>query len=641
MNLKALFNFNYFKENLKKSKGLLAFFFGVVPLLNIVMLVTKGEFLATFNDISSITLIGLYVVPIILAISLMGFVFSKKNTDFVMSKPISRKTIYLTNLIGGIITLILLILLNTLIFGLVTLLFSDIIIPFGLLIDYFLYFSISYIFMFAVTILAITIAGNSIGAFALMFLIIGLVPFFAFAKIVFRDFHSMDNYIKCTDSACKPEKYECYNDLKCEEELGKGNYILQYDETYGNSFTAPLNFLNAEIDTVYNKSSMIKMTILSIIYSIIGFYTFKRRKMENNEISFHSELMHYVVKSLVFIPVCFVCYAIIHDEGSGSFLIAIVGALIYYLVYDLITRKNIFKLRKSLVICFLTFGIMIGAYSLYNSSLEDKHIYLDKIDSINFYYHGEYLNIKDENIINAVIKATTRNDMFSNAHSATIKSNNKYYTINISFTENIEKMVNEYLYKRNVSLATTFNYNSIDYVSDNIKITKEFKELVKETMSYIKLDDLRNANKTITVYDYKNHAYQKLVIPYTLNENLDKYILTEFNNRAITQFHEDKVSNISISCEAFNDEDTYAFDYVIKNNLSSFINYLKNNNIKTVGSGECIIYGSLYLEIGDANNFYEEFKKYRKNVLNNEEYQLKIKEYQKEKEQYPDYTYEY
>lgn len=641
MNLKALFNFNYFKENLKKSKGLLAFFFGVVPLLNIVMLVTQDKFIATFNEISSITIIGLYIVPIVLAISLMGFVFSKKSTDFVMSKPINRKTIYLTNLIGGIITLVLLILLNTLIFGLIALLFSSAIIPFQLLIDYFLYWSISYIFVFAVAMLGITIAGNSIGAFVLMFLIICLVPFFSFAKIIFNDFYYKDNYIKCTDNACKPEKYNCYADPQCKQELEKGNYVLQYKETFGNSFTAPLNFLNAELDTVYNQSSMLKMTILSVIYFIIGFYTFKRRKMENNEISFHSELMHYFIKSLVFIPVCFVCYIIIHEGNSGNFLIALVGALIYYIVYDLITRKSIFKLRKSLVICIATFSILVGAYSLYNTSTKNNSIYLDKIDSISFYHNGEYLNIKDEKIIHEIIKATTNNDMFTNARMATFTSNNKYYTTNINFTESLENIINEFLYKRNIILAANFKYNSIDITSKDIEITKKFKNLVKETMNYIKLDDLKNAKKTISVYDYHNHTYQRLIVPYTLNEKLDKYILIEFNNKAIAKLTEETVSNISISCDVFSAEDSYVFEYVIKNNLSSFINYLKYDNINTVKDRNCYIGGSIYLEIADANSFYEEFKKYRKNLENYKEYQLKIQEYQKEKEQYQDYTYEY
>lgn len=645
MNLKTLFNFNYFKENLKKSKGLLAFFFGVVPLLNIVMLVTKEEFLGTFNDISAITIVGLYIVPIVLAISLMGFVFSKKNTDFVLSKPLNRKTIYLTNLLGGVITLGLLILLNTIIFWLMSLIFSNMIIPFNLLIDYFLFWSISYIFMFAVTLLAITIAGNSIGAFVLIFLITCLIPFFRFAKIVFNEFYTIDNYIKCTDNTCKPEVYDCSPLEACETELTNNDYyILQYHETYGNNFTAPLIFLNAHSNTMYNKASMLKMIILSIIYFAIGLFTFKKRKMENNEISFHSELMHYFIKTLGFIIVSFACYVIIKEGGTGSLLIAITGALIYYIVYDLITRRSIFKFRKSLVICFVTFGIFLGIYFLYDTHLNSKSIYLDKIDNISFYHNGEYLTIEDENIINMIIKSSISSDMHYDWRMAIFENNNKYYRLNINFTEDLEQAIHEYLYRRNVRLATTFKYDSINYASDKIEVSKEFKNLVKDAMHYIKLDDLRNASKTISIYNYQNHGYQKLIVPYTLNAELDKYILTTLTNRFINNLNENKDNNIHIDCTLFNDEDLHVFDYVIKNNLTSFINYLKTNNIKTVDNTRCIIYSyseNLNLEIGDANSFYEEFKRYRKNIENNEGYQLILKSYQTNMEKYNNNTYEY
>ena len=38
MNLINLFNFNYLKQNLKKSKGALAVFIGIIPIINILIL---------------------------------------------------------------------------------------------------------------------------------------------------------------------------------------------------------------------------------------------------------------------------------------------------------------------------------------------------------------------------------------------------------------------------------------------------------------------------------------------------------------------------------------------------------------------------------------------------------------------------
>ena len=142
MNLKVLFNFRYFKENIRKSKGLLAFFLGVVPIINIIILISiltlGGDTLVDFKSLSLSTYLGLYIIPIVLSISLFGFIFKKKSVDFVMSKPISRKSIFLTNTIGGILVLILFMLINTIIFGLFGLFFSKLTIPIALFSDLYL-----------------------------------------------------------------------------------------------------------------------------------------------------------------------------------------------------------------------------------------------------------------------------------------------------------------------------------------------------------------------------------------------------------------------------------------------------------------------------------------------------------------------
>ena len=145
MNLKALFNVNFLKENLKKSAGSLAFFLGIVPIINIIILIicliNKIEFME-FNLLSFTTILGLFIIPIVLSKTLFGFVFKAKSVDFIMSKPLSRKTIYFTNIIGGILVLIAFMLINSLIIGVFGL-FSNLVVPFNLLIDYFIFLLIS------------------------------------------------------------------------------------------------------------------------------------------------------------------------------------------------------------------------------------------------------------------------------------------------------------------------------------------------------------------------------------------------------------------------------------------------------------------------------------------------------------------
>lgn len=132
MSLMKLFNFKYLKENIKKSRGLLAFFFGVIPLINIIVLITiisnDKINIMDFYSLSSITILGMFILPLVLAVSLFGFLFQKKSVDFVMSKPLSRKSIYVTNILGGIGIIIIFILLNALIFSFFGVLFQNLII---------------------------------------------------------------------------------------------------------------------------------------------------------------------------------------------------------------------------------------------------------------------------------------------------------------------------------------------------------------------------------------------------------------------------------------------------------------------------------------------------------------------------------
>ena len=110
MNLKSLFNFNFLKENIRKSKGLLAFLLGIIPIVNIIFLIilltSSNNNLLDFNMLSFLTYAGIIFIPLSLSITLFGFILRKKSVDFVLSKPISRKSIFLTNTIGGIVIIL-------------------------------------------------------------------------------------------------------------------------------------------------------------------------------------------------------------------------------------------------------------------------------------------------------------------------------------------------------------------------------------------------------------------------------------------------------------------------------------------------------------------------------------------------------
>ena len=91
MSLTSLFNFSYLKENLKRSKAIVLLCIFLIPIINgIVYLmgaVNNTSFMPTIGDLSAILLVSMYVIPVILSITLFGFVYKRKSCDFIAAIP--------------------------------------------------------------------------------------------------------------------------------------------------------------------------------------------------------------------------------------------------------------------------------------------------------------------------------------------------------------------------------------------------------------------------------------------------------------------------------------------------------------------------------------------------------------------------
>ena len=639
MNLKALFNFNYFKENIRKSKGLLAFLLGVIPLVNIIFLIvlltTSSSNLLTFNIISFLTYAGIIFVPIALSLTMFGFVFKQKSVDFIMSKPLSRKTIFITNTLGGILIIILFMLLNTLIFGLFSLIFSNLTIPFTLLIDYFIFWLLSYIFIFIVANLAISLSGNLITSIIVLLIIVLLIPFLNIINYVTHDYSSGSNYIYCDNVDCTPTKYYCYGDTNCENHLQNKEYELYYGEKINYNFIAPLSLANEN----YNLTSLFKMFVLSIIYYIIGYVIFIKRKMENNETSFKNNFAHYFVKGITFIPICLITYAIIKSTGAIGWLISIVGIVIYSIVYDLITKKEIFKPVKSFVITIILFLCFNGLYSLNFEVFESQDKVIRNVDSIVY----NQMEIKDKELINYIIKSILEknNDYYSYTDNLIFKVKNKEYIINANLNENIYKLLNDQLNIWNQNKSKQFNFNRINYIEYNdmtIPVTKKLKQIMKTNINNINKFNIMelSEDEIIYVYTYHNHQYEKLIIPIELCSELYENVIEYQNNEFIKYIekisYEPYYQLQSYDSNIFSEEDYYVFNYVINSNKKSFIEYLKNDNESNLNKYKAnieVYYNKSYkVTINDLEAFKKEFENYQEKVKNNPEYQNLLKSYQ-------------
>ena len=161
MNLMKLFNFNYLKQNFKKSKVVLSIFIGLIPILNTIILImnSSNNDVYTFSEISIINFIGVYILPVIISHCLFNYIYKKKSVDFINSMPISRKSIFATNTIFGIGIFLSMLLVNLILMIILTLIFN-VPIPFMMFVDYLWYWFIVYVFAFSATNLAMSVSGK-------------------------------------------------------------------------------------------------------------------------------------------------------------------------------------------------------------------------------------------------------------------------------------------------------------------------------------------------------------------------------------------------------------------------------------------------------------------------------------------------
>ena len=181
MNLIKLFNVKYFFQNLKKSKTLLSLTILIVPILTLLILININDMDINLTDMmygcNTINLLGMYVIPICISFILFGYVFKRKSVDFIGSMPINRKSIFITNLIGGILIITLIQMLNFLVIGLSTIFLENIVLSFNAILDFCIVGIVSYTFVYTATNIAMAISGNLLTQIAVTMLIVFLVPF--------------------------------------------------------------------------------------------------------------------------------------------------------------------------------------------------------------------------------------------------------------------------------------------------------------------------------------------------------------------------------------------------------------------------------------------------------------------------------
>lgn len=591
-----LFNYKYFFQNIKKSASVLALFIGIIPILNVIifLLLVSGSpngFLATLSNLSILLFIGMYIIPLILAYTLYNFMFKRKSIDFIGSMPISKKSIYLTNTLGGSLLLSVMLLLTISLIGLTSLLLPNVYLTFPLLFDLFVIFLVGYLFMYSIITLAFSVVGNFITGLAVALLLLFLLPYFQIYKnsIVYSGYYSNDAYIVCHDEACIPDNYTCYEyDYSCLEHQRKNEYRFYLYESANTNIPifsiAPL-FAFFGVEGVkwvaFDKGQLFTTGLLTLFYFTIGYFIYKRRKLEHCETSFYHFSVHLIVKGLTMFPICTILYEMVREQSFYANLFALALLLIYYFVYDLITRKHIEKIKVS----FLAFGIALftslGICFFIHQLPKETVTYFasEDISSIQIkkyreeMYQTETYMVKDKNTIHQILSYLVQDDSNHTYNvDITLSSKGREYKTNILLTEEqystlfekleASKIVSQESIEGAYALSIYHNFVTQDFSWYKDKVSAFLTSGKKQSGTCL-------VDTGLTFYRYHHHEVESVRISSCISEELQKKIIQD-NNQKISEWynknrgHFNSISILNEELEGMEDFDFLESRYAMR-----------------------------------------------------------------------------
>lgn len=577
MNLTSWFNFKFLKENFKKSRAIILLCIFLLPILtvitNLIKISDSSDFIPSIYHLSYLFIIGLYIIPIVLSITLFSFVFKRKSCDFVMSFPITKKQIFMTNTVGGIGLILILNILNCLMLFLVSLISSNIFIPGRMIFDIFLLWTVAYIFVFVVSNIAISVSANKITSVVVVLLILFLIPF-------------LHTFITVNGSLFNNRESGVLYENRC---INNDCYDINYNVVRDSNYTVPYLLISKILNNNklnYNVS-IVKTFVLSLIYIFVGLLLFDRKKFEIVETSFKSEKIHLFVKNLTVIPFLALGYLVFKESGFSfeymTYYILLLAIIITYLIiYDLITRKRVLNVFKSLLYTLfsLVFVILLGM----TSSLDNnKYLDVDNIKEITLSDSNKLKksgSTRDRELIKYIFDNCKNYDVYEeNTISVSTRDGSFTYYFDFTFDNSeytyiVDKLNKDDYYKKSID-------NSKPYVIlDNLnnRVLRDSKLVNDIIMDYDLgyYDNGGNLLYGVDLYFYDNYSVNNLEVV-VLDEELRHDLINYYNKETMEYL---KSNNMYIYRVVVRDFDSGEDYYLSGNNIQKLINVVIDKDLK-------------------------------------------------------------
>lgn len=570
MNLTNLFNFSFLKENIKRSRATILLLIFLIPVINVIIYLmnatNSSTFMPSIFEMEPLSIFGMYIMPVILSITLFSFIYKRKSSDFVMSFPVSKKQVFLSNTLGGIIIIVIMNLVNYLFTLIATLLFTNVLVDYRMIFDSFILWTVSYIFVFTSCNIAVSLSSNRITTVVVTLLVLFFIPFVNtfITSDSLKGINNSDISTYCDNEACIPQNYQCYStscEINKKNNLYTSTYYFEVEES--NNYTLPYSLI---IEVLLNgstpkiNSSILKMAFLSIVYIIVGLLLFIRKKFEVVETSFKSERLHILVRSLTTVPILCIYYIILkntHLGYSDLFTVVFLFVLVvtYVIIYDLLTRKKVTNILKSL--CAL---IIVGIIVLFAGEISSKKVeYIDvnditrmSFEDISLSSFGGYTTDKDLiNYVMAIHMDNTSSEEYNQNMNIKIKVDKKTYEFRISVTDTqynyiLNTLVNDETYQKTSEKIKEKNIFAIELKGD-VSFVDKNTELYKNIISYFKdsevLDSSDSSNLfSVTIYIYDDYITDEIWFGIDENSTLAEDILNYYNEETKIAFENPNIN---------------------------------------------------------------------------------------------------
>ena len=348
----------------------------------------------------------------------------------------------------------------------------------------------------------------------------------------------------------------------------------------------------------YSQTSVTKMSLLTIIYIVLGLIIFNKKKLELAGESYENINIHLVVKLLTFIPFMFVYCSLDSEDRAAVSLFFIAILAVYYFLFDLITNKKI-KLKVSIAAFIISAVVMFAIYegiipkfgggAIKTINVNDiKSVYIDAINARYDRSNCDFdLLIEDEELIKLIVlesEYTTYNSDYygvvaetvevlpdikaieytnaieniepvskfrdSNAKIMVTLKNGKTYEYSRYLQAGIYEEILNKFGKEQASINFTNSIPLLESMNLAEEEQKEIIDLVNKKLSGLTYEELYNlycadrTEYTLDLYEYKNHKLVKNSISYKSFEEVFEKVANICNNYTIEMLDEIRSFNI-------------------------------------------------------------------------------------------------